>query len=206
MVATPKYRRCRLKKPFEFERIGRRMDRHHRQGQRRYALERLARELMDRHGLNDWHLCDLKYCRERGPNNLETGGDLDAWGECLPLTDEDRALQPENMRDVKSTIFIAFDKASKKSLAWQRDLILHELAHALAPPGAGHGDVWATIAEQIGVRPMTVMYDLFVAKHYAYQRRQRRAGNQAKAAFEKRRSSFSEAELDTLARRLRRGD
>jgi SprT protein len=31
-----------------------------------------------------------------------------------------------------------------------RDTILHEIAHALAPRGAGHGPVWQSIAKSIG--------------------------------------------------------
>jgi SprT protein len=31
-----------------------------------------------------------------------------------------------------------------------RDTILHEIAHALAPRGAGHGPVWKSVAESIG--------------------------------------------------------
>ena len=31
-----------------------------------------------------------------------------------------------------------------------RDTILHEIAHALAPPGSGHGPVWKSLALSIG--------------------------------------------------------
>ena len=31
-----------------------------------------------------------------------------------------------------------------------RDTILHEIAHALAPKGAGHGAVWQSVAQMIG--------------------------------------------------------
>jgi hypothetical protein len=31
-----------------------------------------------------------------------------------------------------------------------RDTILHEIAHALAPPGAGHGAKWQAVALSIG--------------------------------------------------------
>ena len=33
------------------------------------------------------------------------------------------------------------------------DLVLHEVAHALAGPGAGHGPVWKRIALELGARP-----------------------------------------------------
>jgi predicted SprT family Zn-dependent metalloprotease len=33
-----------------------------------------------------------------------------------------------------------------------RDTVLHEIAHALAPRGAGHGPKWRAIARQIGCR------------------------------------------------------
>ncbi len=31
-----------------------------------------------------------------------------------------------------------------------RDTVLHEIAHALAPRGAGHGEAWRTVARSIG--------------------------------------------------------
>jgi len=35
-----------------------------------------------------------------------------------------------------------------------KDTILHEIAHALAPKGAGHGPAWKTIAQSIGCTPL----------------------------------------------------
>ena len=34
-----------------------------------------------------------------------------------------------------------------------RDVILHEIAHALAGPGAGHGPLWRKIARSVGANP-----------------------------------------------------
>ena len=34
-----------------------------------------------------------------------------------------------------------------------KDVILHEIAHALAGPRAAHGEAWRRIARQIGARP-----------------------------------------------------
>jgi hypothetical protein len=182
------------------------MDGYHRQCQRRRAFEQLARELMDQHGLKDWYLGDLKDCRERSATGREFGGDCDKWGTCLQMTDALQALLSENLRPGQSQIFLAMDKASKKSLVWQRDLILHEIAHALAPPEESHGDIWATIAERIGVRRTSVMVHLAGAQHSAYCLRQRRIGNQAKAALQKRTSKISEAQKLTLIRRIVWGD
>lgn len=35
-----------------------------------------------------------------------------------------------------------------------KDTILHEIAHALAGPGAGHGHKWKAICRQIGAKPV----------------------------------------------------
>jgi predicted SprT family Zn-dependent metalloprotease len=35
------------------------------------------------------------------------------------------------------------------------NVLLHEIAHALAGPGIGHGKKWQVIAQQIGARPET---------------------------------------------------
>lgn len=35
-----------------------------------------------------------------------------------------------------------------------RETILHEIAHAIAGPGAGHGPRWQTVARNLGVRPV----------------------------------------------------
>ncbi len=35
-----------------------------------------------------------------------------------------------------------------------KDTILHEIAHALAPKGVGHGPAWKAIAESIGCTPL----------------------------------------------------
>ena len=37
-----------------------------------------------------------------------------------------------------------------------RDVILHEVAHALAGPGTGHGPVWARTAVRLGAKPQAL--------------------------------------------------
>jgi predicted SprT family Zn-dependent metalloprotease len=44
-----------------------------------------------------------------------------------------------------------------------RDTILHEIAHALAPPRAGHGKKWKQIAKAIGCNAMRCYGDEVVA-------------------------------------------
>lgn len=40
-----------------------------------------------------------------------------------------------------------------------RDTLLHEIAHAIAGPKAGHGSHWRAVATQIGARPQRLLPD-----------------------------------------------
>lgn len=88
------------------------------------AARTLARDLMDAHGLTDWTLTFDKAKGRFGVCRYRTR----TIGLSAPLV----ALNGED--DV-------------------RDTILHEIAHALAGPGTGHGPVWKATAKRIGARP-----------------------------------------------------
>lgn len=47
-----------------------------------------------------------------------------------------------------------------------RDTILHEIAHALAGPGSGHGLKWKQIATRIGATPKAKTKGLYVPSRY----------------------------------------
>ena len=83
-----------------------------------------ARGLMDRHGLGEW---TLGFIAARGK-----------LGECRPL---DRRIGLSRHHAV----------TGPRELV--TDTILHEIAHALAGPGAGHGPAWKAIARKIGATP-----------------------------------------------------
>ncbi len=83
-----------------------------------------ARRLMDEHGLTDWTFAFL-----------ESGRRL---GDCRY---RDRVIR------------VGRAHALEGNDAQIRDTVLHEIAHALAGPGAGHGPVWKAIARRIGARP-----------------------------------------------------
>ncbi len=83
-----------------------------------------ARELMDRHGLAKWSL-RFSSARKR-------------LGEC---------------RSEQRLILISRAHAATDSAEQITDTILHEIAHALAGPGVGHGPAWKRIARQIGATP-----------------------------------------------------
>ena len=72
-----------------------------------------ARELMDRHGLDEWA--------------LRFNGARKKLGECRPL---------------QKLILISRVHALNGAPGQVTDTILHEIAHALAGPNAGHGPAW----------------------------------------------------------------
>jgi len=84
---------------------------------------RIARNLMDAHGLKDWHL-DINTNKSR-------------LGVCMYW---------------RKTIGISsfFFNQGEDVL---RDTILHEIAHAIAGHAAGHGDAWKSVATRIGANP-----------------------------------------------------
>ena len=85
-----------------------------------------ARGLMDRHGLEEW---TLGFIAARGK-----------LGECRPL---DRRIG------------LSRHHAVTDSRELVTDTILHEIAHALAGPAAGHGPAWKAIARRIGATPIS---------------------------------------------------
>lgn len=85
-----------------------------------------ARGLMDRHGLAEW---TLGFIAARGK-----------LGECRPL---DRRIG------------LSRHHAVTDSRELVTDTILHEIAHALAGPAAGHGPAWKAIARRIGATPIS---------------------------------------------------
>ncbi|HEV2971608.1 MAG TPA: SprT-like domain-containing protein [Pirellulales bacterium] len=87
-------------------------------------VESLALRLMCRHGLRDW-----KFGFNRRQRSL---------GLCRYTA----------RRIELSTCFVvAHDEP------WIRDVILHEIAHALAGHDAAHGPLWREICRAIGARP-----------------------------------------------------
>lgn len=87
-------------------------------------VAREARELMDRHGLNDW---SFRFNAARR-----------TIGSC---------------REQEKVIQLSRHHAANDPSAQVTDTILHEIAHALAGNAAGHGPVWKAIAERIGATP-----------------------------------------------------
>ena len=83
-----------------------------------------ARELMDRHGLGEW--------------TLRFNSAHKKLGEC-------RASQ--------RLILLSRSHAVNGPSDQVTDTILHEIAHALAGPAAGHGPAWKAIAGQLGATP-----------------------------------------------------
>ena len=98
-------------------------NRRHR-ARRLMAVAEQARELMDRHGLADW---DLRF------NSART-----KLGECRPG---------------RKLIQLSRVHAVNGPAAQVTDTILHEIAHALAGPRAGHGPAWKAIAKRLGATP-----------------------------------------------------
>lgn len=85
----------------------------------------LARELMNLHGLGHWTFqFDRAKCRA---------------GCC---------------KYRRTTITLSEYYVPRNDEAEIRDTILHEIAHALAGPGQGHGPVWKAICLTIGAKPV----------------------------------------------------
>lgn len=85
------------------------------------AVRALARSLLDEHGLTDWRV-ELDRAKARA-------------GVC---------------RYAERTIGISAPLARLHPEAEVRDTVLHEVAHALAGPEAGHGPRWRAVARRIG--------------------------------------------------------
>lgn len=83
-----------------------------------------ARELMDRHGLGDWSFRFNAARKKLG---------ICHYREKLILLSREHAADGKPIQVT--------------------DTILHEIAHALAGPRAGHGTVWKEIARRLGATP-----------------------------------------------------
>ena len=93
-------------------------------GTRLAEVAAIARELMDRHGLSMW--------------TLRFNGSRNRLGTC-----DSR----------RKTILLGRIHAVEGTRKQITDTILHEIAHALAGPAAGHGPAWKAIARQLGATP-----------------------------------------------------
>lgn len=88
------------------------------------TAQTLARELLELHGLGDWTFAFNR--RKR------TFGLCDFSGRCIYLS------------------AVLTDLNGEEAV---RDTLLHEIAHALAGPQAGHGLAWRTTALAVGAAP-----------------------------------------------------
>lgn len=148
--------------------------------QRRWALELLARDLMNANGLRDWRLGDLTL-----PAGQKIGDCAGMAGCCVHPTAKTSAA-----------IYLALDFVSKMPLAFQRDVVIHEISHALAPPKERHGEVWARIAERLGIRPAVLVLNLIGAKNAAHRCHLKRAEAQATAALKDRCDRLSKSQYN----------
>ena len=96
-----------------------------------------ARDLMNRHGLEEWTL-RFSVARRR-------------LGAC---------------RSGDRVILLARHHAVNDRPEQVTDTILHEIAHALAGPEAGHGPAWKAIAHRIGAIPKARGYDSDLSGHH----------------------------------------
>lgn len=88
------------------------------------GCERMARNLMDVHGLSDWAF--------KWSNARQQAGSCDNKRKIIRLSRPIAHLWgPEGMRDT----------------------VLHEIAHALAGYKAAHGPAWKAVCRQIGAKP-----------------------------------------------------
>lgn len=94
------------------------------------TVANMARRLMDEHHLKDWTLAFVEsYTRA---------------GDCLY---RDRLIRISRRH--------ALEHADDRI----RDTVLHEIAHAIAGPEAGHGPLWKAVARRIGATPETAAYE-----------------------------------------------
>src|SRR5699024_6211387 len=85
----------------------------------------LARQLLDEHGLDDWSVT-LDRARRRAGVCRYQRRQISLSGPLTRIHDEEQV----------------------------RDTILHEIAHALTGPRAGHGPRWRAAARELGARPL----------------------------------------------------
>ena len=90
----------------------------------------MARRLMEEHGLADWTLAFVEAKRRLGDCHFG-----------------DRVIR------------ISRAHALEGSEEQIRDTVLHEIAHAIAGPEAGHGPLWKATARRIGATPRAKSYE-----------------------------------------------
>jgi len=90
----------------------------------------MARGLMEEHGLADWTLAFVEARRRLGDCHF---------GDRVIRISRAHALQ-----------------GSEEQI---RDTVLHEIAHAIAGPEAGHGPLWKATARRIGATPRAKSYE-----------------------------------------------
>ena len=90
----------------------------------------MARRLMEEHGLLDWTLAFVEAKRRLGDCHYR-----------------DRVIR------------ISRAHALQGSEEQIRDTVLHEIAHAIAGPEAGHGPLWKATARRIGAMPRAKSYE-----------------------------------------------
>ena len=88
------------------------------------GVAEMARRLMDEHGLTGWTLAFVEATKRLGTCNYS-----------------------------HRVIRIGRSHALDGSEAQIRNTVLHEIAHAIAGPGAGHGPLWKATARRIGATP-----------------------------------------------------
>lgn len=117
-----------------------------------FQLWQQARKLADEHGLQDWAVYSLDRDEPYADHRF---------GACIYQT---------------KSVHLDFHRINKFSKARQRDLVLHEIAHALSPTH-GHGEDWQATALRIGMRPSQLRRDLHDVESEAfYQRLAAKAG------------------------------
>lgn len=90
-----------------------------------HQIKLFALEQMDKWGISDWKFVwDIKAVRR--------------YGQC---------------RYKKKEIGITKKLASINTLEETKDVVLHEIAHALVGPGHGHNHVWKSMCRKVGARP-----------------------------------------------------
>jgi len=79
---------------------------------------------------------------------------IDHWLDAKWRFQWDRAKTRLGLCDFhKKTIQLSLPRTEFQSEAQIRDTLLHEIAHALAGPKAGHGPRWQHIARELGATP-----------------------------------------------------
>lgn len=88
-----------------------------------YAMA-MAKELVDLHGLQGWGVYFDRAVRRLGACHYRT-----------------------------REISLSLPFVVRNDVAIVRETIMHEIAHALAGPGAGHGAAWRAVCRRIGAKP-----------------------------------------------------